>query len=103
MEPSLSHGISSGCAVAGRRIEYGVYHGACRLDAGMTPVAIVGDVHGEIDLLKTMLARLDSMHRAVIFVGDYVNGGPDSAAVLEHLSRRKASDPERWRFLAGNH
>jgi serine/threonine protein phosphatase 1 len=69
----------------------------------MSPVAIVGDVHGDFNALTKMLALLEGAERTVVFVGDYVNGGGASAAVLEELSRRKQSQAERWRFIAGNH
>jgi serine/threonine protein phosphatase 1 len=69
----------------------------------MRPVAIVGDVHGDFNALTSMLGLLQGVERPVIFVGDYVNGGGASAAVLEELSMRKLSHPDRWRFLAGNH
>jgi serine/threonine protein phosphatase 1 len=69
----------------------------------MSPLAIVGDIHGDIKTLSRMLSRLDVLKRPVVFVGDYINGGTDSAAVLEVLSTKKLSEPDRWKFLAGNH
>lgn len=69
----------------------------------MSPLAVVGDVHGDFGALSKMISRLANQNRLVIFVGDYVNGGPDSASVLEELSSKMASDPNRWLFLAGNH
>lgn len=71
----------------------------------------VGDVHGRYDLLKALLALIleDCVRRGgdrrplLIFCGDYVDRGPDSAAVLEAmiwLERR--SDIEAC-FLKGNH
>lgn len=51
------------------------------------PLAIIGDIHGRVDLLVQMLARLDqeAPKAQKVFVGDYVDRGPDSAAVLRHL------------------
>jgi len=69
----------------------------------MRPIAIVGDVHGEMRALGQMLQQLDALDRPVLFVGDYINGGPDSARVIEELANRKLSNSDRWRFLAGNH
>jgi hypothetical protein len=53
------------------------------------PVDIIGDVHGEIDALRRLLSRLGCSpergvaQRPLIFVGDLVDRGPDSPAVVE--------------------
>ena len=71
----------------------------------------VGDIHGRYDLLKEVLAKIsaDAGARAqgrrpvLIFCGDYVDRGPDSAKVLEALvwlRRRSAFD---LHLLKGNH
>ena len=69
----------------------------------MTPLAVVGDVHGNINALRAMLESVEKLRRPVVFVGDYVNGGPASASVLEVLSAKKLVHPDDWVFLAGNH
>ena len=69
----------------------------------MTPLVVVGDIHGNIGALKAMLERIDKLKRRVVFVGDYVNGGPASASVLEELSAKKLMYPAAWTFLTGNH
>ncbi len=51
-------------------------------------IDIVGDVHGEIDALRALLARLGCdvargrVDRPIVFVGDLVDRGPDSVAVV---------------------
>ncbi|MCC6789904.1 MAG: serine/threonine protein phosphatase [Hyphomonadaceae bacterium] len=69
----------------------------------------IGDIHGRADLLARMFDRLDQQFRAidalqpiVVLVGDYVDRGPDSKAVLELLTTKRPSGFE-WRFLSGNH
>lgn len=54
------------------------------------PLDIVGDVHGEAEALRDLLARLgygaDGQHadgRRLVFVGDLCDRGPDSPAVIE--------------------
>jgi len=53
------------------------------------PVDIIGDVHGEVEALRSLLARLGcdieagTVERPLIFVGDLVDRGPDSPAVVE--------------------
>jgi serine/threonine protein phosphatase 1 len=69
----------------------------------------VGDIHGEsalLDRLLTMIAD-DMAGRAdrravVVFLGDYVDRGPDSRGVLDRLTAAPLSWAET-RFLAGNH
>ena len=52
----------------------------------------VGDIHGRLDLLTEMLARIRADLAArphprplMIFLGDYVDRGPDSRGVIETL------------------
>lgn len=71
-------------------------------------VYAVGDIHGRADLLDEMLeliaqdlANYEDLYD-VIFLGDFINRGPASAAVLDRLcGLAKASD--RYRFIMGNH
>ena len=52
-------------------------------------VYAIGDVHGRLDLLKaarTQLLRHDQgRENPVVFLGDYVDRGPDSCGVIEPL------------------
>lgn len=69
------------------------------------PVYAVGDVHGQIDMLLAALEliRLDGGAEAqVIFLGDYVDRGPDSRAVIQTLMDGQASG-QNWITLKGNH
>ena len=50
-----------------------------------------------------MLATLEPFDGTIVFVGDYVDGGADSSEVLEILSGLSDAQPERFRFLCGNH
>lgn len=70
----------------------------------------VGDVHGRLDLLKTLVdaiisdARTTSAdRRVVIFLGDYVDRGPESRGVLQYLAGLPRDQGIEWRFLKGNH
>lgn len=69
----------------------------------------IGDIHGRLDLLIEMLARVtgDLKRRPhpdplVIFLGDYMDRGPESRGVLELLIDIRSSDLPA-RFLLGNH
>lgn len=81
-----------------------------RAPAGVRIYAI-GDIHGEIALLDEMLRLIhDDVAEAVVrglwpmvvFLGDYVDRGPDSAAVVERLCQLDGGGIS-WRFLRGNH
>lgn len=46
----------------------------------------IGDIHGHNDRLCALLNRLDlSPEDTVVFIGDYIDRGPDSAGVVETI------------------
>lgn len=72
-------------------------------------VYAVGDIHGQLRLLDRLLeeieadaARSDAERRVLVFIGDYVDRGPDSARVIERLVSG-LPDGYEARFLMGNH
>jgi len=78
------------------------------IPAGIRVYAI-GDIHGRLDLLKQLLGMIEAAeeswpaeHAILIFLGDYVDRGPDSRGVIELL---RTGLPERFEhaFLRGNH
>lgn len=74
-------------------------------------VYAIGDIHGRYDLLKQLLAKLaeDSASRArgrrpvLIFCGDYIDRGVQSAHVVEAVIRLKARREIEVHALKGNH
>lgn len=67
----------------------------------------IGDVHGCAWLLSRLLEAIEA-HRAdrprrLVFLGDYVDRGPDSAGVVVRLRELQAREPEDVVCLAGNH
>ena len=69
----------------------------------------VGDIHGRLDLLDRLLAMIDADNRVrgpsqvrLIFLGDLIDRGPDSKAVVERLMDVKARHP-LTHILMGNH
>lgn len=62
----------------------------------------IGDIHGRLDLLQTLLAALDEAV-PLVFLGDYVDRGHYSAQVLRHLHHLSTGEDSRTICLMGNH
>jgi serine/threonine protein phosphatase 1 len=70
----------------------------------------VGDIHGRADLLNRLLDKISAdiadigdVEVHLLFLGDYVDRGPDSRLVLETLRRLKLNGGDRVITLKGNH
>ena len=81
---------------------------APRVPAGEVVYAI-GDIHGRLDLLKGMIAFIDhdevaaSTTKTVIFLGDYIDRGPDPKGVIDAITTLQRSGRHRVITLMGNH
>lgn len=70
-------------------------------------VYAIGDIHGRLDLLEALARRIQAdlgtspTLAVTIFLGDYVDRGPDSAGVLDRLAR--GDFPTEFLALRGNH
>lgn len=71
-------------------------------------VCAVGDIHGQFKCLKRLVGRIEekidrygSSQEQIIFLGDYVDRGPDVRKVLEYLIDLRAR--RNCVFLRGNH
>jgi serine/threonine protein phosphatase 1 len=69
----------------------------------------IGDIHGRLDLLEGLLGQIarddaerDGPAGELIFLGDLIDRGPDSAGVIYRLMSLRAERPN-VRFLLGNH
>lgn len=69
----------------------------------------IGDIHGRADLLDALLglivedaARFEAARRMLVFLGDYVDRGPDSAGVIGRLCGEAPGGFEAV-CLKGNH
>lgn len=62
----------------------------------------VGDIHGHLDKLESLINKLPlTTDDRLIFLGDYIDRGPDSMAVVEYLLRLGTRFD--CVFLMGNH
>jgi serine/threonine protein phosphatase 1 len=77
------------------------------LPAGVRIYA-VGDIHGRLDLLNQLLARIDTdialrgpARPVYVFLGDYIDRGPSSRETIDRLIEHGAT--HETVFLKGNH
>jgi serine/threonine protein phosphatase 1 len=65
----------------------------------------IGDIHGDLAALTKLFARLPGLaaNDTVVFLGDYIDRGPDSAGVVGWVRNLPASCPAKVVALRGNH
>lgn len=76
-----------------------------------TPLYVIGDIHGRMDLWENLTGRIaadqadhaDMAGALQVYLGDYIDRGPDSAAVLTHIFAQAQADPDHVYCLKGNH
>lgn len=70
------------------------------------PIAVVGDLHGQVDKLGVVLDAIQDApqfdDRWVVFVGDFVDRGPDTKACLDMVLEFMDYHPKTT-AVAGNH
>jgi protein phosphatase len=62
-----------------------------------------GDTHGDIDATEKIFRGYFKPGYVLIFLGDYVDRGPNSRDNIEFLIEKKLEAPEQVFLLAGNH
>lgn len=69
------------------------------------PIYAIGDIHGQLEMLEEALARIRAdggPDARIVFLGDYIDRGPDSRGVIERLAQGQAAG-RNWICLKGNH
>lgn len=77
----------------------------------MTALYAIGDIHGMLEHLKAILEMIDAdraehgQSSKIIFLGDYVDRGPDSKGVIDLCIERSKENTDLVEhiFLMGNH
>jgi serine/threonine protein phosphatase 1 len=70
----------------------------------MDRIYAIGDIHGRYDKLVVLMDKIDADFESdtVVFLGDYIDRGPDSFKVVDYLVDLKKRYPQII-FLKGNH
>jgi serine/threonine protein phosphatase 1 len=67
----------------------------------------IGDIHGSLHKLRRLMARCDEhadgRTATFVFLGDYIDRGPDSAGVVAFVMALQTRAPGRVIALTGNH
>lgn len=72
----------------------------------MTMTFAVADLHGRHDLLLAAITRIEETSPRggkIVFLGDYIDRGPQSAQIIETLMAGPSSSAWQWVCLQGNH
>lgn len=66
---------------------------------------VVGDIHGALRALVQVLDRcgFDNRYDSIVFLGDYVDGWPESSEVVDFLIELQEGSEHGHIFIRGNH
>ncbi|WP_168769203.1 metallophosphoesterase family protein [Yoonia maricola] len=68
------------------------------------PFFAIGDLHGRLDLMDSLLQKIDpSEDQTLVFLGDYIDRGPNAAGTLARLFALAHQRPNQVVCLMGNH
>jgi serine/threonine protein phosphatase 1 len=73
----------------------------------MSLIFAIGDIHGSLPKLQSLMVRCeqyaDGRPATFVFLGDYIDRGPQSAGVIAYLLDLQARLPQQVITLRGNH
>ena len=91
----------------GDTINCAAKHGDVRIPNENSRIYAIGDIHGRLDLLERAIAAIErdvaqyGPDALTVTLGDYVDRGPESRGVLDHLAANPFPTP--YIALKGNH
>lgn len=71
--------------------------------AGFARLIVVGDLHGDLGALDSLLRVVDLSKDCLIFLGDYADRGSFGLEVIEKVSLIARNNPTKVFLLKGNH
>jgi serine/threonine protein phosphatase 1 len=87
--------------------ECGHHWEATALLSTMPLTYAIGDIHGSLDKLKVLVEGCqrdaDGREMMLVFLGDYIDRGPDSAGAVRLMLSLQQEMPDRVIALKGNH
>ncbi|MEM2373821.1 MAG: metallophosphoesterase, partial [Thermoproteota archaeon] len=63
----------------------------------------IGDTHGDFESSKYVFDNFDPKQYTLIFLGDYVDRGPQQLKNVTFLFQKKLETPDKVILLRGNH
>lgn len=66
-------------------------------------VVLVGDTHGDLEASRLVVDKFLEPNVSLVFLGDYVDRGPNSEENVKFLLERKLENPDQIYLLQGNH
>ncbi len=66
-------------------------------------IYIVGDIHGDLKSLQSVLNFIPKQDCLTIFLGDYADRGKNSLKVVETINELITENPNEFIALKGNH
>ncbi|WP_455277173.1 metallophosphoesterase family protein [[Eubacterium] cellulosolvens] len=69
----------------------------------LSKLAVVGDIHGDLDILYSILGVVDPKKDGIIFLGDYADRGPKGFDVIKTIDSLIKRYPTNIVALKGNH
>jgi len=64
---------------------------------------VISDLHGSVSAAAYWIAKAESLGLEPVFLGDYLDRGPDELDLLAYLMAQKVKRPEFIHLLRGNH
>jgi serine/threonine protein phosphatase 1 len=72
----------------------------------MSDIYAIGDIHGQLQALERLLDKVnpDLQQDQLVFMGDYIDRGPDPKGVVDYVLRLQSlAPPDQVICLKGNH